>query len=160
MECIKFIGVDPTTAGSYNSSHAGSYPSSRVCIPERCFTKCMHCIEFNHPPSEEPVLSSRRSSPIPQMLSRHREKRSTKRSTAAKIPGYRILSTIKITIDIYRYIERKSEVESIKFEKFEKFLIFCHIDMISAFNLLEIYIIVYVQSSSIKFQDIDNPGCG
>lgn len=61
---------------------------------------------------------------------------------------------------IYIYIERKSEVESIKLEKFEKFLIFCHIDMISAFNLLEIYIIVYVQSSSIKFQDIDNPGCG
>lgn len=53
MECIKFIGVDPTTAGSYNSSsHAGSYPSSRVCIPERCFTKCMHCIEFNHPPQK------------------------------------------------------------------------------------------------------------
>lgn len=61
---------------------------------------------------------------------------------------------------MYIYIERKSEVESIKLEKFEKFLIFCHIDMISAFNLLEIYIIVYVQSSSIKFQDIDNPGCG
>lgn len=53
MECIKFIGADPTTAGSYNSSsHAGSYPSSRVCIPERCFTKCMHCIEFNHPPQK------------------------------------------------------------------------------------------------------------
>lgn len=34
---------------------------ARACIPTRCFTKCTHCIEFNHPPwEEEPVLSATR----------------------------------------------------------------------------------------------------
>lgn len=107
MECIKFIGVDPTTAGSYNSSsHAGSYPSSRVCIPERCFTKCMHCIEFNHPPQKNQFF---RPVVVPRPFhgcfkASKKKKRSRKRSTAAKIPGYRILSTIEIEID-YIYID-------------------------------------------------------
>lgn len=62
---------------------------------------------------------------------------------------------------IYIVISNESQKSNrSNLKNFEKFLIFCHIDMISAFNLLEIYIIVYVQSSSIKFQDIDNPGCG
>lgn len=106
MECIKFIGVDPTTAGSYNSSsHAGSYPSSRVCIPERCFTKCMHCIEFNHPPQKNQFF---RPVVVPRPFhgcfkASKKKKRSRKRSTAAKIPGYRILSTNRNQDRLYLY---------------------------------------------------------
>ena len=83
-------------AGSYDSSHAGSYPSPRVCIPERCFTKCTHCIEFNHPPQEEPVLSARVSTPLPghaaDALRECVQRKTIEKRSITEILEYQILS--------------------------------------------------------------------
>lgn len=95
MERIKFSGVD-RNAGSYDSSHAGSYPSPRVCIPERCFTKCTHCIEFNHPPQKNQFFRLV-STPLPGHAANALRERAHRKTIGKKItteiPGYQILLT-------------------------------------------------------------------
>ena len=93
MERIKFSGLD-RNAGSYDSSHAGSYPSPRVCIPERCFTKCTHCIEFNHPPQKNQFFRLV-STPLPghaaNALRERVHRKTIGKKITAEIPGYQIL---------------------------------------------------------------------
>lgn len=143
MECIKFIGVDPTTAGSYNSSsHAGSYPSSRVCIPERCFTKCMHCIEFNHPPQKNqffrPVVV-----PRPFHGCFKASKKKNDREKDPPLPKFRDIGFYqpsKSRSIIFISMEVRCRIDQTR-KKFGKFLILRRIDVIISawnFNLLEI----------------------
>lgn len=132
MECIKFIGVDPTTAGSYNSSHAGSYPSSRVCIPERCFTKCMHCIEFNHPPQKNQFFRPVVPRPFHGCFKKHRKNDRQKDPPLPKFCDIGLYQVSHLNHDRYIYIEsQKSNRTNLK--NLKNFFI----DMISAFNLLD-----------------------
>lgn len=131
---VKFSGVD-FNAGSYDSSHAGSYPSPRVCIPERCFTKCTHCIEFNHPPQKNQffrLVWARRSLAMLRMLYENasREKRS-RNDPSPKFWIYQILSmshdtTVTVIDDCFRKSDPHyySSVKSLSLETDISFLFF------------------------------------